>query len=384
MKKLFLVSLSIILLIAFVLTGCSQQSPAPAPATQSGTTSASKPAVTQASGNTINLRLTTHTPGTGVIDDAIKWWANEVQNRTNNKVAIKIFFGGTVASSTEALSAVKTGVADIGFLNPANWPDKIPLTCLLANTACASSHYVSNPLAGWKAAGQVRKEVPEWEAEYTSQNMKLISDPIGALVSGVSSKKPIRTLKDFNGLKIRSVTGLITDYYKAAGGVPVFIPSNEAFDALDKGTIDASHGAIDLARANKWYEVGKNFTLIPVLLRNPGYVIAVNLDTWKSLPPDVQQAMTSAGQDWVEAFVQMLLKYNDESLAFYKNNKVEIINLSQADLDSWNKLLDIPALQNAAIADAVKKGAPESAVRKMVQRWIELEPAYVQKYPQNF
>ncbi len=260
MKKLALISISILLLIALIVPGCAQPSSAPAPAPQSGTTSASKPAATPASGNIINLRLTSYTPGNGVMDEAIKWWANEVQTRSNNKVAIKIFFGGTLASATETLSALKTGVADIGFINPANWPDKIPLTCLLANTACASSHYTLNPLAGWKAAGQVRKEVPEWEAEFTSQNMKMVTDPFGALVSGVSSKKPIRTLKDFNGLKIRSVAGLITDYYKAAGGVPVFIPSNEAFDALDKGTLDASHGAIELARANKWYEVTTSIT----------------------------------------------------------------------------------------------------------------------------
>ncbi len=112
--------------------------------------------------------------------------------------------------------------------------------------------------------------------------------------------------------------------------------------------------------------------------------MAVNLDTWKGLPPDVQQAMTAAGQEWVDVYVQMLLKSNDDSIAFYKTNKVEIINLSQADLDSWNKLLDLTALQNAAIADAVKKGAPEAAVRKMIQRWGELETEYVKKYPQNF
>ena len=61
-------------------------------------------------------------------------------------------------------------------------------------------------------------------------------------VSGITlySKKPIKTIEDFKGLKVRS-TGIVAEVFKKAGATPVFFPGEELYQALQTGVCDAAH-----------------------------------------------------------------------------------------------------------------------------------------------
>src|SRR3954462_71639 len=56
----------------------------------------------------------------------------------------------------------------------------------------------------------------------------------------IHSKKPIRTIEDFKGLKLRVPGGMIAEGFAAIGARTTLLPGGEVFSALEKGTVDAA------------------------------------------------------------------------------------------------------------------------------------------------
>ena len=111
-------------------------------------------------------------------------------------------------------------------------------------------------------------------------------------------KKPVRTLEDIKGLKIRS-TGLATKIVEALGATPVAMPKGDQYDAMQKGVVDGTVSSPNELLGWKVAEVAKYSTI----LLDVGYVTAMfvnmNLNKWNSLPPDIQKIFTEVSTEWV-------------------------------------------------------------------------------------
>jgi len=110
----------------------------------------------------------------------------------------------------------------------------------------------------------------------------------------VLSRKPIRTLADFKGQKIRVfATPLQIEPMKALGATPVPMALNEVLPALQSGAIDGLLAGIPVLTPMKFYDAAKAVTEI-----HPGIVVStvvVNRKWFQSLPADLQKAIDEAG-----------------------------------------------------------------------------------------
>jgi tripartite ATP-independent transporter DctP family solute receptor len=135
--------------------------------------------------------------------------------------------------------------------------------------------------------------------------------PLGWMALGArhvtNSKKPLKTLEDFKGLKIRvqpSETHMAT--FRALGANPVAMDIKDVYKALQQGDIDAYEGPYQPMYNAKFYEVQK-------YLSDSGHVFELILftaskKTFAGLPPEQQKAVRDAAriatvQQWKMAAV---------------------------------------------------------------------------------
>ena len=107
------------------------------------------------------------------------------------------------------------------------------------------------------------------------------------------SKKPLRTLEDFEGLKTRSHAAALSDWINGMGADAQFIAFSEVYTALERGIIDAGVTGSTPGYGQRWYEVAGylNGPLKSLLSTNN----IVNAEVWESIPADLQQIFIEEG-----------------------------------------------------------------------------------------
>ena len=86
----------------------------------------------------------------------------------------------------------------------------------------------------------------------------------GVTPVGLVSRRPIRTLADVKGMKIRVPgSALLMEQLKQLGAAPIAMSLGEVLPAFQNGTIDAVYAATTIFSALKYYDISKNMTLLP-------------------------------------------------------------------------------------------------------------------------
>lgn len=102
------------------------------------------------------------------------------------------------------------------------------------------------------------------------------------------TNKPINSLADMKGLKIRSA-GVSGEVLKRIGASVVSMPGGEVYEAMKRGVIDAfeySTAAVNWAQG--FQEVAKYAILSGVRAPMEFNTYGVNRGAWEKLPPDLQ------------------------------------------------------------------------------------------------
>src|SRR3546814_428153 len=104
-------------------------------------------------------------------------------------------------------------------------------------------------------------------------------------------KKPITTMDDFKGAKIRTFTTSMATMVEGLGGSPVTLQYAEVYLALQRGVADCGVTASSAGNGGKWPEV-TNF-LLPLAVSSSMQGHFINLDTWNKFSPEQQAKLTA-------------------------------------------------------------------------------------------
>ena len=157
---------------------------------------------------------------------------------------------------------------------------------------------------------------------------------IGYLESGFRdtfSKKPIKEIGDFKGVKIRTMQN---QYHMAAfqsfGAMPTAMAYNEVFTALQQGTIDACENAVSNCLSNGYYEVTKDvtythhvFTYIPVMMSDKA---------WQMIPEELRDEFMEGCREGYTAQRKYLKDTNREAVKVLKKKGVKFWNINTDEL----------------------------------------------------
>jgi len=100
-------------------------------------------------------------------------------------------------------------------------------------------------------------------------------------------------LEDFDGLKTRSHGTTVTDAITGLGGDGQFMAFADVYTALERGILDAGVTGAHAGHGQRWYEVTEN--LIGPFISMPMGFETMNVDTWNSIPADLQAIIIEEG-----------------------------------------------------------------------------------------
>ncbi len=269
---------------------------------------------------------------------ALQPWVKQVEQATKGRVKIEVFPSQTLVKGPDMWRAVRTGIADIGWCFHGYWADQSPL-----------ADVITLPFLPVKSAEQASEVLWSLYEKYPAIK-KEFSDTEPLLLYTTSpyflltTKKPVRTMADLKGMKIRIPGGPPTEMAKALGMVPTPIPMPDVYQALDKGVVDGMGVPWEAVQGFRLYEVGKNYTMVPMFTAY--FSICANKQKWASLPADVRsQIMSVSGMAgakfWGKNFFDTA---ETDALAKIKAGKHEMnrIDPPADEVARWQKVAGEP------------------------------------------
>ena len=146
---------------------------------------------------------------------------------------IKFYDGGTMVPAFELFDAVANGVLDMGGDWGGYWPGKDEVFNIIGSHPLGLSIH---DYMLWIYQGGGFDLIQEAYGKYG-----LVALPFGGhgSESGIRGNKPINSIEDIKGMKIRMGGKLQGKVLKDLGGVQVNLAGSEVYQALEKGVIDA-------------------------------------------------------------------------------------------------------------------------------------------------
>ncbi len=257
-------------------------------------------------------------------------WKDKVLKAADGMLKVQVFPGAAIAKTTNVLDRVENGVADIGFGIFGPYSRAFPQTFVVELPfACKNSAECSTALWRLNASGVT-------SAEYKRFHALALFCFTGA---SLQSTKPVRKLEDMRGLKIAASGKVMADDLKLMGAAAVTITPADFFEGLNRGVIDGALISWPGATAFKLQEVSAYHMSTPFGLF-PAFVV-MNNASYKRLPDHVRQAFDRySGEPFSHDYGAGLDKSNDATIdAFKKMKGHEVVELSDAELARWDKLL---------------------------------------------
>ena len=207
--------------------------------------------------------------------------ANELTSRTNGRVQVTIYHGGTLGQSTEMIDLVGGGAVDFGNFSHGFSFARLPMNAFFNTPMIYKDCVIAAKMS--KLGYQTQKKVRE-----DMQKNNLHPFLFRALNEyRLISKKPIRTIADFKGLRVRTFGAVNPKMFKALGAVPVSMPHTDAYEGLKRGALDAVYLTWNGFYVFKLFEVAKYISDVN-FGANGGYLTYVNLDLWNSWPQNLK------------------------------------------------------------------------------------------------
>ncbi len=213
-----------------------------------------------------------------------KEFAQRVQEKTGGRLEIRIHPGSSLYPMQETHLALIDGRAEIGPVGP------IIMTDIFLATGVVDLPFMTSSLEEHrKTAEGLRKFFAD---ELGKRGLVLLAVNTWPSQQLFSTKRPIKTVEDWKGLKIRIKGSEEAALTSALGGSPVSVPFGELYTALQRGVAE---GAITSATnvipmklsevtkyINYWHFTGAGLDLL-----------TANRKAWEALPPDVRSAVTA-------------------------------------------------------------------------------------------
>ena len=256
-------------------------------------------------------------------------WAKEIEKRTNGRVQISIFPGGTLTKAPQCYDGVVKGISDIGFSLFGYTRGRFPAMAAVDLPMGYSDGKIASKVAHKFAQAVNPKELQDVKVLY------LHAHGPGLL----HTKKPVRKLEDLKGMKIRC-TGGTAPVVKALGGVPVAMPQGGTYDALQKGVVEGTFGPIEVLKGWKQGEVIKYTTVCSSVGYTTAMFVVKNKNKWNALPDDVKKIFEETAEEWVAVHGKAWDAADEEGRKFTLSLGNEIITLSDEESVKWRKAVE--------------------------------------------
>ena len=238
----------------------------------------------------ITLKLAhSQPPKGGYMGEAPQIFADTLEQSTKGQVKVKIFHSGSLSGNERELAEMaQSGAVDIA----------IPATTYILGWAPSMKVFDLPYL--FEGAQHFKKVV---QGPVGEKLAKEVEDDglvlLGYLLPGVRSifnnTRPITTIEDAKGLKIRSMQSPVyIEMFKSMGMLPTPLPSSELYTSLQLGVVDAGENDPASVVSWGWIDVIKYYSLDEHSIS--AMAVLMNKKRFDSFPPDIQKAIREAAK----------------------------------------------------------------------------------------
>ena len=264
-------------------------------------------AVTSFAQQTVTLKFHTFmAPQSGVWLNMHKPWMAKVEKESGGRIKFEAYpamqLGGT---PVQLYDQVKDGVVDVIWTLPSNTAGRFPrvevfeLPFMMTNAEATSRAY-------WE---YVQTQAPD---EFKDVHALALHVHGPGVIHTVD--KPVKTVDDMKGLKLRAPTRQVTKLLSALGATPVGMPLPAITDALSKGTVNGGVIPWEVVQPTKVYELTKyhaEFDPAGGSLYTTTFVMAMNKAKYNSLPPDLKKVIDNNSGIETSAWLGKVQQEND-------------------------------------------------------------------------
>ncbi|MDF0726339.1 TRAP transporter substrate-binding protein [Cytobacillus sp. S13-E01] len=223
MKKLFSLSMILLLSLSAILAGCSSETGS------------------EEGGDKIKI-LAAHnqTSPENPYQDGLLKFKEVAESESNGSIEVEVHAGTLGTEESELVEKLKLGAADVVLVSPGFMTQTgIKEVDLLALP------YLFDSYEHWEKVvdGEVGEKMAQIVNEKSNNDFKII----GYWTAGVRhyyGKKPLNSIEDLKGMTIRTQTsGVVADYWKGIGAIPTSVAWGELYQALQQKVVDSSENA---------------------------------------------------------------------------------------------------------------------------------------------
>ncbi len=244
----------------------------------------------------------------GPFAETNQWFCDEIKKRTDSKVNITIHWGGTLVAQPQTLSAVGKGVADMGAAMGGTTVTENPHWSTLSLTGAGSDQW-----AIMKAVYEVTNTNSEIKAEMDNHNVV----PSHGYFPGTPVlvlKKPVESLKDIRGLRIRVATPDEASAWAKLGAESVTLSIPELYDSIDKGVIDGTVLTITWCDTLKLMEVAPYWYRLSNNLLGSDVTTVINKDVWNRFSMETRDTIQEIIGEYNEKYTNAVLSLEEKVL----------------------------------------------------------------------
>jgi TRAP-type C4-dicarboxylate transport system substrate-binding protein len=346
-KRLLLVSLVVVVAAGFMLIGGEQAA---------------------AAGKRIHLKFSTwHPPVSREVKTVWIPMLEELKKRSDGRIGYTMYAGAALGKGPEHYDIVKQGLSDMGYFTATWTPGRFPLSDVLSSAAWVDGKDIGVDIGNACYDRILKREFP---------GVKMI-ELNGCIQAFLWTTKPIRTLEDCKGLRVRTPGGMQTDYIKALGAEPVFMPLGDVYLAMETGTIDGLVTCPPLVLAFKLYEVAKFGVVATFGCVTEGVIM--NEKSWARTPDDLKPLIMevcsnpfrTTGGLTRDVYKVMMKEITDEGVA--------LSNLPPDESARWfERFQDVT---RAWVANLEAKGLPAKETVKIYNEEAEKRDVHCVAFP---
>ncbi|MBN1375200.1 MAG: TRAP transporter substrate-binding protein [Dehalococcoidia bacterium] len=345
-KSIFVTILVAVLAISFMMPSCTS-SPAPDAASQTRSTSPAE------DNKVYEFSYSVFFPPTHLNAVLAQQYCDEINARTNGKVKITVFSGGTLTPAPQVYDGVVNGLSDMGMSVLAYTMGRFP-ACEMIDLP----HGYANGFVATKVANDFYNEFKP--AEFDQVHVLYFHAHGPSVI--LSTKKPVKQIEDLKGMVIRS-TGVGAKIIEALGGKGYGAAQGEAYELMSKGTIDGSYTPRETLKGWKQAEVIKYVTECVDVGSTADMFVVINKSKWDSLPADLQKIFTDVSNEWIEKHGKVWTYYDKVAIDYFNTFEGrEVIKLSSKESAKW--MSAATPLKDTYISERMAKGVPAESYEK--------------------
>ena len=279
--------------------------------------------------DSITLKASHQFPGGkgDVRDEMVQMIARDVA-AANVGLEIKVFPGSSLVKAQEQWKAMQTGQIDMS---------SFPLDYASGFHPQFGATLMPGLVKSHEHARRINDSafMKEIKAIVEQAGVKVLADAWLAGAFG-GKDKCIRKPEDAAGLKVRSAGATFAQMWAGAGASVISIASNEVYNALQQGVVQATDTSTGSFVSFRLYEQLKCVTA-------PGdhalwfmyEPVLISMKSWNKLNPAQQKALLAASKKAEDYFESESKKLDDKFVETFKANKVEVVTMTEAEFDAW-------------------------------------------------